>query len=215
VRISTTATFDIETGECLHRESYEYEGPVANCGGGPSVEQRNAANQQQQLNQQQAAIAQQQQQFAQKQQDAVSPFYSDMMTQGLPYYQNLVDSAGGNVARSFAPARAQLERVIAQGPNAMPSGFATGARMDLASQQGRAFDDQLQSAQAANFQAKQAGAAGMTGQAQIANPQGWYSQASQGNSSIMQAPLATPSVLGGIGGILGGVSGMLKNKTPF
>lgn len=31
MRVTTRAVYDIETGECLERDSYEYEGPIASC----------------------------------------------------------------------------------------------------------------------------------------------------------------------------------------
>jgi len=130
---------------------------------------------------------------------------------GLPYYSQLTDQASGDTARGFAPARAQLEQQLRQSPNALPSGFATGARSDLAAQQGRAFDESLQAAQGANFQAKQQGAAGLLGQAQIANPTSYSGQALSGNQSVMNAPLAKP----GLGGLLGGLAGGLASAIPF
>lgn len=141
----------------------------------------------------------------QDQQNKVNPFYTDTMNKGLPYMSNLTDAAGGNTARAFAPARAQLEQQLGHMQNNLPSGFATQARTDLASNQARAFDDQLQQAQGANFQAKQQGASGLLGQAQIANPTAYSGQATQGNYALMNAPLAKP----GLGGLLGGIGGSL------
>jgi len=149
--------------------------------------------------------------FSEAQQNKVNPFYTSMMSNGLPYMSNLTDMNAGTTAQAFAPARQQLERSLNQNSNALPSGFATGARTDLAANQGRAFDAQLQNALGANFQAKQQGAAGLLGQAQIANPTAYSGQALQGNSSIMQAPLASP----GLGGLLGGLAGGLSSAIPF
>lgn len=134
-----------------------------------------------------------------------------MLQNGLPYYANLTDAMSGNTARAFAPARAQLEQQLGQQQNALPSGFATGARTDLASNQGRAFDQQLQGAQAANFGAQQQGAAGLVGQQQVANPLGYSGQATQGNQAVMNAPLAKP----GLGGLLGGIAGGMASALPF
>jgi len=45
--ITTSATFDIQTGKLLHREGFDYSGPIElACGGGPSQAQQNLANQQ-------------------------------------------------------------------------------------------------------------------------------------------------------------------------
>jgi hypothetical protein len=180
-------------------------------GGGPSDEQKNAAQAQANLTNQLGQTYGKQEQFLEAQQNKVNPFYTQLMSQGLPYYSQLTDAAGGDTARAFAPARAQLEQQLSQGANALPNGFAMGARSDLAANQGRAFDQSLQQAQGANLQARQQGAAGLLGQAQIANPTSYAGQAIQGNQSIMQAPLARP----GLGGLLGGLAGGLASAIPF
>lgn len=180
-------------------------------GGGPSTEQKNAAQSSANLTNQLGSTFGRQEKFSEDQQNKVNPFYTDTMNRGLPYYAQLTDQAAGDTAQGFAPAKAQLERSLGQNANALPSGFATGARTDLASQQGRAFDQSLQQAQGANFQAKQQGAAGLIGQAQVANPTSYSGQALSGNQSIMGAPLAKP----GLGGLLGGMAGGLASAIPF
>lgn len=180
-------------------------------GGGPSQAQTNAANAQTNLVNTLTPIFSQQEQFKEAQQNAVNPFYRQLMTQGSPYFANQRDVMSGNTAQAFAPARAQLERSLGQNANSLPSGFATGARSDLAANQARAFDQQLQGAQGQNLATRQAGAAGLLGQAQIANPTAYSGQALQGNQSIMQAPLASP----GLGGLLGGLAGGLASAIPF
>jgi hypothetical protein len=149
--------------------------------------------------------------FSEAQQGKANPFYTSTLNNGLPYYANLTDAESGNNAAAFAPAKAQLEKSLGQSANALPSGFATGARTDLASNQARSFDQDLQAAQGAQFQAKQQGAAGLLGQAQIANPTAYSGQATAGNSSVMNAPLAKP----GLGGLLGGLAGGLASAIPF
>jgi hypothetical protein len=224
-------------------------------GGGPSAQQNAAAQSQANLTNQLAPMFGQQFGFQQQQQQSANPFYKNLMQNGSPFYQNqmqngnplyaqvaqqgmpnynnMVDAASGNTAQAFAPAKAGLEQQLGQSANALPSGFAQQARTDLASQQGRAFDQQLQGAQQQNFQAKmgatgaqlgaqqagaagqyglqQAGAGGLLGQAQIANPLGYAGAAQQGNNSIMQAPLASP----GLAGLLGGIGGGLASALPF
>ena len=180
-------------------------------GGGPSQQQQNAAAAQANLSNQLGQDFGQQFQFQQAQQNKANPFYTQMMNQGLPYYSNLTDAMSGNMATAFQPAKAQLEGQLQQGANALPSGFATQARSDLAAQQAKAFDQSLGQAQGANLQARQQGAAGLLGQAQIANPTAYSGQALSGNQSIMQAPLASP----GLGGLLGGMAGGLASAIPF
>jgi hypothetical protein len=180
-------------------------------GGGPTAQQNAAATSQTNLNNQLAQGYGQQQQFAQTQQNKVNPFYTQEMNQGNPYMANQIDANAGNNAAAFAPAKAQLEQQMGQSPNALPSGFATQARTDLASNQARSFDQGLMGAQQGNFQAKQQGAAGLMGQQQLANPTAYSGQATQGNQSVMNAPLAKP----GLGGLLGGLGGGLLSAMPF
>ena len=180
-------------------------------GGGPSAQQNAAAQQQANLDSQLGNIFGQQFNFQQQQQQKANPFYTNLMTQGNPYYANQVDPMAGNVAQAFAPARAQLEQTLQRGANALPSGFAQQARTDLAAKQAGAFDQNLQAAQQQNLSTRQAGAAGILGQAQIANPTAYSGQALQGNASIMNAPLASP----GLGGLLGGLAGGMMSALPF
>jgi len=179
-------------------------------GGGPSREQKQAAASQANLTNELANVANRQQDFFEKQQNAVNPFYTSRMENGLPYFNQLSDASSGLTAQAFAPARQQLlQRLGTQ--SGLPSGFREQALTDLDTQQARAFDQQLLGGLQANEQAKQAGASGLLGQAQIANPQGYFGQALQGNSSIMNAPLQRP----GYAGLLGGVAGGLASAIPF
>lgn len=180
-------------------------------GGGPSQQQRDAATAQAQLSNQLSDVFGKQYAFQNAQQQAVNPFYRGLMDRGDPYFANQIDAASGQTASAFQPARAQLERALGQNANALPSGFATGARTDLASNQARAFDQNLLGAQQRNLATRQAGAAGMLGQAQIANPTAYSGQAQQGFGSIMNAPLASP----GLGGLIGGLAGGLASAIPF
>lgn len=180
-------------------------------GGGPSQAQQNAAQSQANLNNQLGQDFGQEFQFQQAQQNKANPFYTQLMNQGLPYKSELMDAQSGLNAQAFQPAKAQLERSLGQNPNSLPSGFATQARTDLASNQARSFDQGMQGALGQNFGAQQAGAAGLLGQAQIANPQSYAGIATQGNQSIMNAPLASP----GLAGLLGGIGGGLASAIPF
>jgi hypothetical protein len=180
-------------------------------GGGPSQAQTNAANAQAGLTNQLSNVFGTQEAFQQAQQNKVNPFYTQLMQQGSPYYANQTDALSGNTAQAFAPAKAQLEQQLRQGNNALPSGFATQARSDLAANQARAFDQNLQQAQQQNLATRQAGAAGLLGQAQIANPTAYSGQAISGNQSIMNAPLASP----GLGGLLGGALGGAMSAIHF
>lgn len=180
-------------------------------GGGPSQQQKDAASAQADLDKQLGSAFSQQLQFQQAQQNKANPFYTSMMNNGLPYYSALTDAAAGTNAQAFQPAKAQLEQQLGTQANQLPNGFAQQARTDLAARQARSFDQQLTQNMGANFQARQAGAAGLLGQAQIANPAQYSGQAIQGNTSLMNAPLASP----GLGGMLGGIAGGLASALPF
>src|SRR5216684_2115855 len=111
-------------------------------GGGPSREQKNAAQSQANLTNQEAGAAGRQEQFFEKQQNAVNPFYTSRMQNGLPYFNQMTDAASGLNARAFAPARqALLQRLGTQ--QGLPSGFRNQAMTDLDSQQAQGFDQQL------------------------------------------------------------------------
>jgi len=179
-------------------------------GGGPSKEQKNAAQSQANLTNELSQVANRQQDFFEKQQNSVNPFYQQRMKSGLPYYNLLTDAQSGLTAQAFAPARQQLLRQMGTS-NGLPSGFRTQALSDFNANQARAFDQNLLGAVQAQEQAKQAGAAGLLGQAQIANPTGYFQGALGGNSSIMNAPLQRP----GIGGILGGAAGGALGAVGF
>jgi hypothetical protein len=179
-------------------------------GGGPSAAQNNAANAQAGLASQQGAAAQQALKFMQDQQAKVNPFYTSRMQNGLPYMNALTDAQGGLTAQAFQPARAQLMRQLGS-QQGLPNGFRDQAMTDFNENQSQAFDQNLMGALGANEQAKQAGASGLLGQAQLANPQSFFQGATGANQSILQAPLQKP----GMAGILGGVAGGLASAIPF
>lgn len=174
-------------------------------GSGPSAAQNNAAQSQANLTNQLGQTAQKQENFSEAQQNAVNPFYTSRMQNGLPYQNQAMDAASGSTAQAFAPQRADLLRSLG-GSSGLPSGFKEQALTDLNSNQARAYDSSIMSNLGANEQAKQAGASGLLGQAQIANPQSYYGAALQGNSSIMNANLRKPGIAGLLGGIAGGAA---------
>lgn len=179
-------------------------------GGGPSAAQNNAAQAQANMTDKLGAAFDRTQAFTEAQQNKVNPFYTSRMNNGLPYYDALTDSASGTTAKAFAPMRAANERRLTRF-GTLPSGFADASRRDVDTAQARAFDDSLVGAMGANDQAKQQGAAGLIGQAQVANPTAYSGQAIQGNSSIMNAPLAKP----GLSGLIGGLAGGAMSAIPF
>lgn len=212
MKITTKAVFDIANGELLEWEGYEYDGPVALCGGGPSSEQKQAAASQAQAT---AADTQTQQQMLQMYKDQyakISPFESSIMANGLPYLKALTDYSNGTTARSFLPGRAALIRNLNVGNSSGPNGFKTAAVADYDNNTARAFDDNMSSALTSDYNARQQAASALTNQQQLSNPLGWAGQVTQGNNSIMQAPLATPSPLGSILGAAAGLGSSAITK---
>ena len=180
-------------------------------GGGPSQQQKDAATAQANLANQEGAAAGRQEQFAENQQNKVNPFYTSRMQNGNPYFNQFTDATSGLTARSFAPARQALMAQLGT-QQGLPSGFRTQAMTDLNTQQAQAFDQNLLGGLQSQEQAKQAGAAGLVGQQQVANPTGYFGGAMQGNQSIMQAPLQSPGLGGMLGGVIGGIGGGLASN---
>lgn len=204
VKIATEVVWQITDSGMVEvsRTEFGYDGPLALCGGGPSPEQKAAAASQANLTNQLGTTAAKQEQFSEAQQNKVNPFYTGLMQNGDPNFNAQTDNARGVLGQAYQPARANLEKRLA-GYGNLPSGYADQARTDLNTSQAHDYDQQLTGMLANNLAQKQAGASGLLGQAQIANPQSYYQGALQGNQSIMQAPLARP----GIAGVLGGLAG--------
>lgn len=213
--VTTKAVYQMNDAgdyELVSMEGYEYEGPVAMCGGGPSDSQKQAAASQAQLNQQDMQTQQQMLQMYKDQYAKVNPFETNRMNNGLPYFNALTDYTNGTNAQAFKPAYAALsQRISANG--ALPSGFGQQLTSDLDAQKARSFDSGMTNNLALNDTAKTNAAAALVGQQQLSNPLGWSQAVTQGNSAIMNAPLASP----GIGGMLGGMAGAaLSNPAiPF
>lgn len=202
MRITTKAVYDIATGDLLEWEGYEYDGPVALAGGGPSASQRNAADSQSRLADEQAAIARENQKQQQAQFAKIDPFATERLKNGLPFFNALTDFNSAENAQGYAPMRADILRST-NSMGDLPSGYRDAQLNRLEAMRARDFDSGLKNALFANEQSKQDAARMLTGQAQLLNPLGYFSGASQGYNSIMQAPLAKP----GIGGLLGGLAG--------
>jgi hypothetical protein len=179
-------------------------------GGGPSAEQRQAAAATASNTNAETQIAQE---YNQRQTDAynkIKPYATSRLKNGLPFYNQLTDYAGGTAAKAYAPVRAATLRSLAYGGD-LPSGFKSAALRDIDMAQANQFDSGLQNAMFENEAAKNNAAALLTGQQELNNPINAYSAANQGNQSIMQAPLQSPS----LAGLIGGIGGSVINKIPF
>jgi hypothetical protein len=194
----------------LFEDSYQYYGPVALAGGGPSREQKDAAAAQANLSNEQAQTGREMLGFWKDQYNKITPFATERMNNGLPFYNSLTDFSTGTNAQAFAPEMAALNRTLSN-YGSLPSGFATQTRTDLQAKRARGFDSALTQNLMANEQAKTNAAGMLVGQQQLTAPQQWMSGASQGYSSVMNAPLASP----GIGGLIGGMAGAGMSALGF
>jgi hypothetical protein len=211
MKITTKAVFDIESGELLAWEGFDYEGPIEHCGGGPSGNQQAAQQQTLQNAQQEGQLAGQSAQQFNALGSSVSPFYQNEMTNGLPYYGNLTDSASGSTAQAYAPAKASyLRGESSMGP--LPSGSKAAGLNDINEAQAQTFSNQLIGNQAAQQQAKQQGAAGTAGMMQAYNPAAFYGGSSGAGSAGMSPlqPQYNPWM-----GIAGGAVQGAASAAPF
>jgi hypothetical protein len=211
VRITTKAIFDMETMHLIEWEGYDYDGPIEHCGGGPSNTQKQGAQQTLQNAQQEGQLARQSGQKFNNLYGSVEPFYSQEQDRGLPFYNNLTDFSGGSTAQAFAPAKADfLRRSSTMG--ALPSGFKAAGMNDINEAQGHAFDDELVRNMMAQYQTRQAGAAGKAGLMQIVNPAAFYGGSSSAGSSVMQPlqPGYNPWM-----GVVGGAAQGAASAIPF
>lgn len=202
MRITTKAVYDIESGKLLHWEGYEYEGPLELAGGGPSPEQRAAAASQGRLTDQLAGVAAQNENYTEAQRNKTTPFYTNLMNNGPDYTPAMLDFQSGTNAQAFAPARANLSRRLGM-QTGLPSGYRDQALIDFEGGRARAFDQGISQILADRQAARERGAAGIMGEAQQANPLGYFQGAMQGNSSIMNANLRRPGIAGVLGGLVG------------
>jgi hypothetical protein len=178
-------------------------------GGGPSQSQKDAAASQARATDQASRTSADMLNVYKSQLGKIDPFATSRLNNGLPYYKALTDFSSGTNAKAYAPAYAALNRRFSS-MGAMPSGFRTQALSDLDAARARDFDSSLVNNLNLNETAKNNAAAMLTGQQQLANPLGWTGQTMQGNSSIMNAPLASP----GIGGLIGGIAGGALSAIP-
>ena len=180
-------------------------------GGGPSGAQQAAQQQTLQNSQQEGQLAQQAGQKFNALGSQVTPFYSSEMANGLPFYGNLTDAASGTNAQAFAPAKASFLRSEAT-QGALPSGSRAAGMNDINEAQAQSFGNQLIGNQMAQYQAKQAGAAGLTGQQQINNPAAFYGGSTQAGQAGMQPlqPAYNPWM-----GVLGGAAQGAASAIPF
>ena len=189
--------------EEVFRDEFEYKGPLALCGGGPSKQQNQAADRQGQLSEEEAALARTEQASRDKLRGIATPFYGDLMNNWPDYTNAELDYAGGTNARAFAPAKAALLQRL-QSTNGLPSGYRDQALTDFDENRATAYDNSLSGIYADRQAAKERGAAGITNLISGYNPSAYYGGAEGANQSILNANLRKPGVGGIIGGVIGG-----------
>lgn len=196
MRISTRVVIDIETSQVLARDSFQYDGPIDRGCGGDAL-----AGQKQQAAKEQADAAAQQAAIAKSRNDVQQPFETNLVKNGLPYLPQLLDYSSGTLAKSYAPARAAMNRNLAGFGDVLPSGFKTQTDTDFSSNEANAFDTNTINALQQNEATKENAAAQL-------NPLGYYQGSTGANSSILSAPAVST---GGIGNFLGGAaSGLIS-----
>ena len=179
-------------------------------GGGPDPRQVAAADSQRRLTDREIALGESRNRREEEQYAQIKPFAFSRLQNGLPFFDALMDSAGGVTKRAFAPQYAALNRQWGGRPD-LPSGSFEAARQGIGESEARAFDDSIVQNLMANENAKAEAARLITGQQQIANPAQFFGLANQGNNSIMGANLAKP----GMAGVIGGLASSVISKIPF
>lgn len=187
--------------EEIFRDDHLYEGPLELAGGGPDQTQKNQEQAQANLTNEEAAAAQRAEAFKEAQQAKVNPFYGNLMDHGPEYTPALLDYEGGVNARAFAPEKANLIRRLDMSTG-LPSGYRDQALTDFEEKRAAGYDAGLTGILADRQAARERGAAGLMGQAQVADPTALYSGATQGNQVIFGAP-RKPGFAGTLGALIG------------
>jgi hypothetical protein len=191
MRVHTKCVYEWKKDKLVlvHEEGFEYSGPIAMCGGGPSSTQQAAQQQQLSNAQQEGALANSSTQKFNSLYGSTQPFYQNEQQNGLPFYNNLTDFASGTAAQAYDPAKASFLRQSSS-MGALPSGFKASGMNDINESQSKMFDQSLTGNMFAQQQAKQQGAAGHAGLMQTVNPSAFYggsSSAAQGATQPLQA----------------------------
>lgn len=207
------AVWDGKQYVCVEQVAHEYDGPVAQCGGGPDHRVTAAADEQAKISAQEAATAASREARENSLYNLVKPFAVSRMKNGLPEYGDLMDFQSGPLARSYVPVRAaEGRRESMGGANMLPSGFHEANMRAIDEDEAHNFDDNLFRNVMANESVKQAGAGMLTGQQQMANPLSWYQSANQGYGNIANNQNLVSS--NPLAGILGGVAQGAMSMIP-
>lgn len=170
-------------------------------GGGPDKTQQAAETAQANLANQEGAAAGRAEKFSEDQQAKVNPFYTNEMTSGPGYFNAATDYASGVNAKAYAPAKAALLQRLGTSTG-LPSGSRDQQLTDFDENRAQGYDGSLMGLLQDRQATQERGAAGLIGQAQVANPTGLYSGAVSGNQSVLQAP-RKPGFAGTLGSLIG------------
>lgn len=171
--------------------------------GGPSKETKNAASAQTALAKQSADTSKEMLGMYKDSMNKITPFATDRLNNGTPYFNALTDFSSAQNAKAWAPGVGDVNRRFANFGDS-PSGMREQALGDLEANRARSFDANLTNNLATNEATKNNAAALLTNQQQLANPLGWNNNAMQGYGSVATNPQLKS---GGIGGLLGGIAG--------
>lgn len=220
MKIITKAVYDIETGELMEEQSYEYSGPVALAKSKEQKEQQNinleSARRQQEA--QQRAMAQAQQAYQQQQSiyGQLSPFATQALNIGQgalsgnipPEWVNMFKSIGRNaLSSSFSGGRNNLIEALGQSGQ-YGSGVQGGPLASFEQDQARAFGESdtnaslqaLMQALGLGFQ----GANVLQGQQAMFNPLGYTGAGISAGQAGTRNPQEYARAGGGVlGSILG------------
>ena len=142
---------------------------------------------------------------------SAAKFYGNEANQELPFFGSAMDYLSGNTPQAFASAKGNFLR-SASSMGALPSGFKAAGMNDIQGQQAGTFDQNIFQTLMAQQQAKQQGAAGLAGVAQIQNPAAFYGGSTSAGQSVMQPlqPAYNPWM-----GVLGGGAQGAASAIPF
>lgn len=186
--------------EEVSRDDYWHDGPLELAGGGPDPTQKAQEQAQANSTNQEAAAAARAEKFKEDQQARVNPFYGNLMDNGPEYTPALLDYSGGVNARAYAPEKANLMRTLGS-ETGLPSGYRDQAIADFNEKRASGYDAGLTGILADRQAAKERGAAGLMGQAQLADPSALYSGTTAGNNAIFNAP-RKPGFAGTLGALI-------------
>lgn len=158
--------------------------------GGPSSQQKAAANAQANLDTNMSNLMTQWE-------NETTPFYENVLQKGLPYFNQESQYSTADIAKQINQAKANLAGRNAGFGAALPSGFTEAENADVDEAGAQMFDQNMLNLLNENFQAKSNAASAM-------NPLGPASVASSGNASIMNAPLQNNFWSNLLGGLISG-----------